>query len=112
METGEIEHRVDAALKTVEVENAAPDQTIATDQPIESHERARSELLPQIDLALSTTPENDARPERPDYEQVRKELEIRAQGDLRRFGWVDRPKGVVRIPVEMAIQKVIEERSK
>ena len=59
---------------------------------------------------LFADPQAPARPDRPDYAQVRKEMAIGTQGELRSFGWVDRDKGVVRLPIERAITKLIEER--
>ena len=60
---------------------------------------------------LFADPERPARPDRPDYARIRKEMDIGTRGELAGYGWIDRQKRVVRIPVEVAIQKLIDERS-
>ena len=60
---------------------------------------------------LLADPEGPARPDRPDYANMRETIRIETQGELNGYGWVDREKRVVRIPVEIAIEKLIEERS-
>jgi len=47
----------------------------------------------------------------PTPEAVLRQLRAREEMLLTTYGWVDREKGVVRIPVEAAMEKVIEERS-
>ncbi|MEM8883272.1 MAG: hypothetical protein AAGD14_04320 [Planctomycetota bacterium] len=56
--------------------------------------------------------QSDPLPEaaRPDHATIREELDNAANRRLMTFGWVDREKGIVRIPIEDAIEKVLAER--
>lgn len=60
---------------------------------------------------LFADPEGSARPDRPDYANIRETMRIETEGELNGYGWIDREKGVVRIPLNIAIDKLIEERS-
>ncbi|MHC4953437.1 MAG: hypothetical protein ACYTGZ_06070 [Planctomycetota bacterium] len=65
-----------------------------------------------LSYLLFADPEQPAEPARPNYAQIRQEMRMQAEYDLTHYGWVDREKGVVRIPIEAAIAKVIAEGSK
>lgn len=68
-------------------------------------------ILVMLELFVLSRPGKDAVPAREKTpaewrEQLRREDEEK----LGTYGWVDREKGVVRIPVERAIEKLLEER--
>jgi len=62
---------------------------------------------------LFSDPESDPVPEeaRPDRAAIRLEMEEAARERLGSYGWVDREKGVVRIPVERARELWLKERA-
>jgi hypothetical protein len=62
---------------------------------------------------LLADPQGDPLPAsaRPDHAAIRKELEAAAQVRLGGYGWIDRDKGIVHIPVDRAARLWITERS-
>ncbi|MHC4940063.1 MAG: hypothetical protein ACYTHK_13930 [Planctomycetota bacterium] len=60
---------------------------------------------------LVADPQSEAAPERPDYAATRAELDAAAKEKMGSYGWVDRDKGVVHIPVAEAKKLWLEERS-
>lgn len=58
-------------------------------------------------------PANDPLPDkaRPDHAAIRKEVDAEARERLESYGWVDRAKGIVHIPVDRAAERWLKERS-
>jgi len=62
---------------------------------------------------LLADPQGDPLPAsaRPDHAAIRKELEAAANDRLGSYGWIDREKGIVHLPIQRAAQLWIQERS-
>lgn len=52
---------------------------------------------------------SDATPEGPAHRAVREELDAKAAERLEGYGWIDKEKGIVHIPVERAIELMLRE---
>lgn len=62
-------------------------------------------------LAYPDTPTTPAAPDAPTPEQMLQEVRDRDRETLHTYGWVDREKGVVRIPADRAMELWLAERA-
>jgi len=69
-------------------------------------ERSDKLLPPQVAVSLQRTPP-EPRLE-PDPLALRRELHAAEDAQLKSYGWVDRPSGVVRIPIARAMELLLE----
>jgi hypothetical protein len=63
-----------------------------------------------VTWVLLAKPANDPVPARPDHAAIRRELEAAARAKLESYAWVDRDRGIVRIPVARARELWLAER--